>query len=58
MENIVALDKRLVEVGIKLNGDVTLTKREFDAPPSINGRVSGIMDGVPNYYCRCYKYFY
>ncbi|MEP6584424.1 MAG: hypothetical protein ABJA90_09155, partial [Ginsengibacter sp.] len=46
MENIFALDKRLTDVGIKLNGDATLTKREFDAPPSINNRISAIMDGM------------
>ena len=46
MENIFALDKRLVGVDIKLNGDAALLKREFDAPPSINNRVSSIMDGM------------
>ncbi|MDQ6843466.1 MAG: glycosyl hydrolase, partial [Bacteroidota bacterium] len=46
MENIFALDKRLIEVDKNLNGDVTLLKREFDAPPSIRGRVSSIMNGM------------
>lgn len=46
MENIFALDKRLIQVDIKLNGDATLLKREFDASPSISNRVSSIMDGI------------
>ncbi len=46
MENIFALDKRLIEVDVKLNGDATLLKREFDAPPSISSRVSRIMNGM------------
>ena len=46
MQNIFVLDKRLIDVDVKLNGDATLLKREFDAPPSINSRVSSIMDGM------------
>ncbi|MEO6290610.1 MAG: hypothetical protein ABIO76_11845, partial [Ginsengibacter sp.] len=46
MENISSLAKRLIEVDKLLNGDVTLLKREFDAPPAIQSRVSGIMDGM------------
>ncbi len=46
IETITGLESRLNEVDIKLNGDAILLKREFDAPPSINGRVSSIMDGM------------
>ncbi|MEP7252640.1 MAG: hypothetical protein ABI683_09680 [Ginsengibacter sp.] len=46
LETITELNNRLVDVGVKLNGDVALTKREFDAPPSISSRVGAIMDGM------------
>ncbi len=47
-KDIFNLEKRLVEVNKLLNGDVTLLSREFDAPPSINSRVSGIMSDIIN----------
>jgi photosystem II stability/assembly factor-like uncharacterized protein len=41
-KTIAALEKRLVDVNTKLNGDATLSRREFETSPSINGRISGI----------------
>ncbi|MEO6220460.1 MAG: hypothetical protein ABIO81_08535, partial [Ginsengibacter sp.] len=46
IKDIFSLEKRLIEVDKMLNGDATLLKREFDAPPSVSNRVSGIMDGM------------
>ncbi len=45
-KEIFAVEKRLLEAGKLLNGDVTLLSREFDAPPSINSRVGSIMGGI------------
>ncbi len=39
---VYAIEKRLNAVDIKMNGDASLAKREFETPPSINGRVSTI----------------
>lgn len=36
------LEKRLTDVNTKLNGDATLTRREFEALPSINARIGSI----------------
>lgn len=46
MKDIMSLGKRLNEVYRRLNGDTTLTKREFEAPTSISSRIRGIMEGV------------
>jgi hypothetical protein len=46
MKDIFAIEKRLLEVSKLLNGDVTLLRREFDAPPSIYSRVGGILNGI------------
>jgi hypothetical protein len=46
MKDIVSIDLRLNQVNRKLNGDVTLTRREFEAPTSISSRIQGIMGGV------------
>lgn len=46
MNQLSGLQQRLTDVSKSLNGDATLTKREFDAPSSIMSRVSGIMDGL------------
>jgi photosystem II stability/assembly factor-like uncharacterized protein len=40
------LQNRLTEVSRKMNGDVTLLKREFEAPTSIEGRIGSIMEGL------------
>ncbi len=46
LKDMVALDRKLNEVNRKLTGDVTLAKREFEAPTSITSRIKGIMGGV------------
>jgi photosystem II stability/assembly factor-like uncharacterized protein len=46
VKDIILLEKRLGEVDKKLNGDASLTRREFEAPPSINNRIGNIMEGV------------
>jgi hypothetical protein len=46
IKDILSLEQRLNQVGIKLNGDVTLTRREFEAPTSINARIGNMMEGV------------
>jgi len=46
VNDIIALEKRLSDVSIKLNGDFSLARREFEAPPSINNRIGNIMQGV------------
>lgn len=46
VKDIISLEKRLGEADIKLNGDASLTRREFEAPPSINNRIGNIMEGV------------
>jgi photosystem II stability/assembly factor-like uncharacterized protein len=46
LKDIFAIEKRLIDVNQLLNGDATLLNREFDAPPSIDSRVSSIMSGI------------
>ncbi|MEO7307313.1 MAG: hypothetical protein ABIR78_07100 [Ferruginibacter sp.] len=41
-KTVTALEKRLNDVNTKLNGDATLTRREFETVPSINGRIGNI----------------
>lgn len=41
-EQIYAIDKRMNDVDIKLNGDASIAKREFETSPSINGRIGQI----------------
>ncbi|HMK04679.1 MAG TPA: hypothetical protein VK489_10825, partial [Ferruginibacter sp.] len=41
-QTITSLEKRLTDVNTKMNGDATLTRREFEALPSINNRIGGI----------------
>lgn len=45
-KRIIDLQRRLTAVDQKLNGDVTLLRREFEAPTSIEGRIGSIMDGL------------
>jgi photosystem II stability/assembly factor-like uncharacterized protein len=40
------LEKRLAAVDRELNGDATLTRREFEAPTSILSRIGNIMSGL------------
>lgn len=46
MKVLLGLERRLMETDRKLNGDATLTKREFEAPTSIRSRIGDIMQGV------------
>ena len=46
VKDIISLEKRLADVGTKLNGDATLARREFETPPSISNRIANIMEGV------------
>jgi len=41
-DQVTTLEKRLAAVDIKMNGDASLSKREFETPPSINGRITTI----------------
>jgi hypothetical protein len=38
----------LNEVNIKLNGDASLSRREFETYPSVNSRIGGILGGLWN----------
>ncbi len=42
------LNRRLNAVAVQMNGDATLSRREFETPPSLNARVRGIEDGMWN----------
>jgi hypothetical protein len=46
LKDLGTLDRRLNEVNRRLNGDVTLAKREFETPTAIRDRIQGIMGGV------------
>jgi photosystem II stability/assembly factor-like uncharacterized protein len=37
-----AIDQRLKQIDIRLNGDASIAKREFETSPSINGRIGTI----------------
>jgi len=39
---IIAIDKKLIDINTQLNGDATLAKREFETLPTINGRVGSM----------------
>lgn len=39
---ILAIDKKLLDINTQLNGDATIAKREFETLPSINGRIGSI----------------
>jgi hypothetical protein len=41
-KTVADLEKRLIDVNTKLNGDATLARREFETLPSINGRIGNI----------------
>lgn len=62
LKSIYAVDKSLVDINHKLNGDDTKSSREFETLPSINGRVSNIQGAMSNittgpteYYKESYK---
>jgi len=46
IKNIFSIEKRLAAADIILNGDESLTKREFEAPTSIAGRINDIMQNL------------
>jgi hypothetical protein len=46
MKDMLALERRLIEADKTLNGDATLTKREFEAPTSLNSRIGSIMEAL------------
>ena len=46
VKDIISLEKRLGEVDRKLNSDASLSRREFEAPPSVNNRIGNILEGV------------
>lgn len=48
MEDIVDLDMKLKVLNRKLNGDASLSQREFPVPPSISERVNIIVSGIWN----------
>jgi photosystem II stability/assembly factor-like uncharacterized protein len=47
-KDIYNLEKRLSAVNVKLNGDATLSRREFETLPSINDRIQNIAGGLWN----------
>jgi photosystem II stability/assembly factor-like uncharacterized protein len=44
--SVYGLEKRLQEVNVKMNGDVSLARREFETGPSLNGRINNIIGGL------------
>ncbi len=46
VKDILALESRLQATDIILNGDDALTKREFEVPTSVNGRLGDIMQNL------------
>lgn len=43
---VYAIERRLIDAEIKLNGDTTMAKREFETPPSITGRIGQIEGSI------------
>ncbi len=46
MKDMLDLERRLIDVDKTLNGDATLSKREFEAPTSLNSRIGSIMEAL------------
>ncbi len=46
VQKIIYLERRLIELNRKINGDTTLEKREFEAPTSIQSRINSITSGL------------
>ncbi len=44
--SITSIEMRLNKVHVQLNGDASLSKREFETLPSINGRIGGMVYGL------------
>ena len=47
-KSITGIDKKLVDINKQLNGDATLARREFETPPSLNGRINYIIASLWN----------
>ncbi len=45
-EQVYEIQKRLTALNTKLNGDESLSRREFETPPSINGRIGSIENAL------------
>ncbi len=45
-KNLQLIDKRLIAINTQLNGDRTLSRREFETLPSLNGRINNITSGL------------
>ena len=46
IQEIAALQQRLIDIDRQLNGDRSLESREFPVPPSISGRINTIVGGL------------
>jgi hypothetical protein len=46
VQEVAALEQRLIDIDRKLNGDRSLQSREFPVPPSISGRINTIVGGL------------
>lgn len=47
-QGITSIEKKLSDINKQLNGDFTLARREFEVPPSINGRIGYIVGALWN----------
>ena len=48
MKDMLTLERRLIEVDKALNGDASLSRREFEAPTSLSSRIGSIMEALIN----------
>jgi photosystem II stability/assembly factor-like uncharacterized protein len=44
--DLFTIEKNLANVNVKLNGDASLSKREFETSPSISGRINAIEESI------------
>jgi hypothetical protein len=51
LKKVNELQQRLVSVNIKMNGDQSVARREFETPPAIYGRVENIVYSCYNATC-------
>jgi hypothetical protein len=47
-KKIYDIERRMLAVGTAMNGDASLTRREFEALPGINGLINGIAGSLWN----------
>jgi hypothetical protein len=45
-QQVYDVEKRLIAVNVLLNGDNSLSKREFETAPSLSGRINNIIGGL------------